>query len=227
MSERLCRRVMGAVAALTAFAVEESAAAQHKEDPIGPGAPAPIEKRELAPQAGPTEGRDVLFYASSADAQLEVRYPTGWRVLCEHPCAARAFVGAEYRVAGTGIIPSRTFSIDPNPGPFVLRANVASTAARTVGIALTMTGGLALLYVSGWLGMETIGEAEHSDAATAPAIVAVSGIVLLTAGIVQLATTGTSLSFGPAAAYGGRGSPPVRTVAEPRGPTWLTPICSW
>src|SRR5215471_14679558 len=91
-------KTMGAVAALAILTFATPAVAQqHKEDPIGTGAPIPTEKRERAPQAGLTSGRDVLFYASDENAQLEVRYPAGWRVLCEHPCVTRAFIGAAYR----------------------------------------------------------------------------------------------------------------------------------
>lgn len=215
---------MGAVAALSVFAFATPAVAQqHKEDPIGTGAPVPAEKRELAPQAGPTNGRDVLFYASDENAQLEVRYPSGWRVLCEHPCAARAFIGAAYRVAGDGIVTSRTFSIYPNPGPFVLRANVGSTGARTAGVALTITGALVFLISGGWAATHAV---FHDEPPTGVWVVTAGGAVLLTIGIIQLATTGTALSFGPAALYGARGGSAVRPFAGQGGPTSLT-VASW
>jgi hypothetical protein len=222
---------MGAVAALTLFGFAKSAVAQHKEDPVGPPAPAPTEKRQLAPQAGPTQGRDVFFHASDANAQLEVRYPEGWRVLCEHPCAARAFIGAEYRVAGDGIIASRTFSIYPNPGPLVLRADVASNGARGPGIAMTIAGGLALLAGGIWAGGELAGcagcnQAQRNEAVVPGVLVATGGAVLLIFGIVHLAMTKTALWFGPALS-GARGTSSVRTVAERRGPSWLILAGSW
>ena len=182
---------------------------RHKEDPIGPAEPARAEKQEMAQPAGPSEGREVYFYATSYDAQLEVHYETGWRVLCIHPCATRAFIGAEYRIAGDTIVTSRTFTIYPNPGPFIVRASAASASARNVGIPLTVVGGLALLVGGGWAGGAIVGcfgctEGERNEAATPGAIVAASGAVLLLIGVIQLATTRTALSFGPAAPYGAR-----------------------
>src|SRR5882672_4081526 len=165
----------------------------HKEDPIGPAEPVRVEEKERAQPAGPSEGREVFFYATDYDAQLEVRYETGWRVLCVHPCATRAFVAAEYRVAGDTIVTSRTFTIYPNPGPFILHANVASAGARNIGIRLTIVGSLALLVGGGWAAGALAScvfctEGERNEAATPGAIVAASGAVLLLIGAIQLAT---------------------------------------
>jgi hypothetical protein len=193
--EPACLRQRCAAAILIVGTFAESAAAQHKEDPIGTAVPVRAEEKEMAEPAGPSEGREVYFYATSYDAQLEVHYATGWRVLCLHPCATRAWVGAGYRVSGDTVVTSRTFTIYPNPGPFIVRANAASASARNVGISLTVVGGLALLVFS---------HGERNEAATPGAIVAASGAVLLIVGIVQLATTRTALSFGPAARYGAR-----------------------
>ena len=182
---------------------------RHKEDPIGPTEPIRTEEKEMAQPAGPSEGREVFFYATTYDAQLEVHYETGWRVLCLHPCATRAFVGAEYRVAGDTIVASRTFTIYPNPGPFVVQANAASAGARNVGIPLTVVGGLALLVGTGWaLGAVasclSCDEGKRNEAAAPGAILAASGAVMLLFGVIQLATTRTALSFGTAAPYGAR-----------------------
>jgi hypothetical protein len=207
--EPACLRQRCAAAILIVGTFAESAAAQHKEDPIGTAVPVRAEEKEMAEPAGPSEGREVYFYATSYDAQLEVHYATGWRVLCLHPCATRAWVGAGYRVSGDTVVTSRTFTIYPNPGPFIVRANAASASARNVGISLTVVGGLALLVGGVWASGALVGcfsctEGERNEAATPGAIVAASGAVLLIVGIVQLATTRTALSFGPAARYGAR-----------------------
>jgi hypothetical protein len=203
--EPACLRQRCAAAILIVGTFAESAAAQHKEDPIGTAVPVRAEEKEMAEPAGPSEGREVYFYATSYDAQLEVHYATGWRVLCLHPCATRAWVGAGYRVSGDTVVTSRTFTIYPNPGPFIVRANAASASARNVGISLTVVGGLALLVGGGWAGTVLVfSHGERNEAATPGAIVAASGAVLLIVGIVQLATTRTALSFGPAARYGAR-----------------------
>ena len=140
----------------------------------------------------------VVVQLEGADgAELQRRNGAGdddddWVTVCSGPCNARVPVGAEYRIAGGGIRPSRPFQLAGAPGDRVsIDVTPGSTGWFVLGIVIiplggaTMLTGLMLLVVSALVGMTNGGgDATASDFTAAGWITIGLGTAAMVGGVV-------------------------------------------
>jgi hypothetical protein len=80
----------------------------------------------------------------------------------------------------------------------VLKANAGSTPARTVGVVMTVAGGVAILSGGVLLIQNNDSRSGNSDDGTIGAFTALVGGGILTAGILLVTANKTRIDFGPA-----------------------------
>jgi hypothetical protein len=99
-------------------------------------------------------------------------------------------------VGGEGVATSKTFAVPPSPYPITVKANVASSATRGLGVVMLTIGSVGLL--TGSLLILNNNE-KSSGGGNGPGTVALlAGAGLLTGGILLIANTKTRIDFGPA-----------------------------
>lgn len=132
----------------------------------------------LAPPPAPSTDTVVLELVGDDDAELEYRYgpPGAWVPACHAPCRFAVPVQAEYRVAGSGIRPSRAMTFARSPGSSIrLHVDTASKGAFVGGIVLTSVGAPVFL-VAGLVTIALSSASGTKNVATAGAITGVAGV---------------------------------------------------
>lgn len=136
------------------FVLVSRAAVAHAEvpAPCAPSASGPVEVEGPGPKLtvhveGPPPDLTLLRSAP----------PYGWRWVCQAPCTARAPVGAEYKLRGSGVTESESFHLDPKLGavqrvrvePVSQGALIAGTILIYAGVSVLPSG--ALMIASGYV----------------------------------------------------------------------------
>jgi hypothetical protein len=149
--------------------------------------------------------REFVFTSTKGDGELQGHYPDGWRTVCIGSCRTQAFVGASYRVSGTGVPNSKEFAVPDAPYPFSVRARAGSTTEQAAGVAMIGVGslslGVALLLIPVAMCAESCSgadQAERDRAAVARVAfwpVVVGGLITTAVGVALLIGGGTTLDI--------------------------------
>lgn len=117
----------------------------------GERVPSPSNSIASSPSSGPSlespprdSFRTFIFTSTKRDAELQVREPGGWRVVCVGPCRTQAAIGASYRVSGSGVPDSDEVTIPDTPYSVTLRARAGSVSEQYAGAAMITIGTLSL-----------------------------------------------------------------------------------
>jgi hypothetical protein len=199
---------MGAVLAATCAGVSTPARAQKVVPP-------PAQTAIPAPPPAPTEGV-LVHIATPNEVDLEVRRGSDWVPICTSPCDRYVRPGDSYRVASDAVPASNVFAITPQP-QVTLRVDPSTKQSRVGGIVFVILGaagfvpgglvtvGVASFFLGGAILVCPIAAAFGVDYGNcvvgAAGLVtpyyaspyvwgpAIGGVVLLTAGVVWLAST--------------------------------------
>lgn len=144
--------------------------------------------------------------ADDADATLERRMNTvegwettygvpffhsteQWDTACAAPCIVRLDPNATYRVGGTGVATSRSFTL-PKEGPHVLHIGERSAFFHSVGAGFTTAGVVVTLVgvVSTVYSPSITSTQAEADVRKAGLVILMSGVALLAIGIPLLLT---------------------------------------
>ena len=160
--------------------------------PAAPGAPPP-HSGDAPPQLGPI----VLMRANKGSATLQVQTKLDWQDVCITPCGIPVAPRSLFRVAGSGFVPSDTFTMPRPSGQVTIEAHMGSRARNVVGTVLTFLG-LGVGGTGAFLirkASRTTGDGAISALAYAPgAIAAIAGVAMIVTGIPLWATSGTAVN---------------------------------
>jgi hypothetical protein len=163
--------------------------------PAATGLPPPHAGDAAPPRLGPI----VLLRTDSGRATLQVQTQLHWQDVCVTPCGIPVDPRGLYRVGGSRLVPSDTFTMPRPSGQVTIEAHMGSRARNRVGPVLTLLGlgvggfGAFLIYDA----TQQRGDAGVGAAAFAiyGAIAAISGIAMTVTGTALWATSGTTVNL--------------------------------